>query len=504
MGERPPLSYPAVPVDGLLLAAARRWPTRTGVDGVSFAELDRDVQRIATALGGLLEGTGHACGVATVLHPDFARAFYAVTRAGNHAVTLNPLHRDDAVVRALRTGRARLAFLTVDMYRRIAPRCVDELPDLRGVVLVGPLDDRPTGVPALADLDGDARGALPAVDPDAVACVHFTSGTTGEPRGVRLSHRNLVANALQTGQAHRLDRTSVTLNHLPVFHVMHLNAGIGAGATQFLHPGEDPVEAVHRAVSLGASHFYSLPVRLARLAADPRLRTLSPGRLRGVFSGGSPLPVPAAVRLRAALGVPVVQGYGLAETSSMTHLDDPVAPRAGSVGRPAADTRCRIVDVDTRRPVSPGRKGEVQVRGPQLMLGYLDGSPGVDAEGWLSTGDIGYVDADDRLYVVDRRGDVFKCDNELVAPTEIERELAALPQVADCAVVDRPDPEHGAVPYALVVLADPTALLPDVVAAANARLAPFQHIRDARAVAEIPRSRIGKIVRRELRALARP
>jgi long-chain acyl-CoA synthetase len=504
MGERAPLSYPAVPVDGLLREAARRWPTRTALGGVVFAELDASVQRVAAALARLLDGTGHACGVASVLHPDFARAFYAVARSGNYAVTLNPLHREEAVVRALRTTRARLAFLGADMYRRLAPRLVEELPDLRTVVLVGPLGERPAGVPVLADLDAGDGGPLPVVDPESVACVHFTSGTTGEPKGVRLRHRNLVANALQTVQAHGLDATSVTLNHLPLYHLMHLNAGMRAGATQVLHDGEDPVEALRRAVAVGATHYYSLPVRLARLAADPRLRTVPAGRLRGLFSGGSALPAPAAVALRETLGVPVVQGYGLAETSSMTHLDDPAGPRAGSVGPPAADTRCRIVDADTGSALPAGRKGEVQVRGPQVMAGYLDGSPGVHAGGWLSTGDIGYLDDDGWLYVVDRRGDVFKYDNELVAPTEIERELAALAQVADCAVVDRPDPVHGAVPYALVVLADPRVALAEVVAAANARLAPFQHIRDARAVPQIPRSRLGKIIRRDLRALVRP
>jgi long-chain acyl-CoA synthetase len=124
------------------------------------------------------------------------------------------------------------------------------------------------------------------------------------------------------------------------------------------------------------------------------------------------------------------------------------------------------------------------------MLGYLDGSPGADADGWLSTGDVGYVDAEDYLYLVDRLKDVFKCDNEMVAPSELERVLGGHPDVADCAVVDRPDPVHGAVPYALVVRHT------------NDKLEPYQQIRRAAAVAGIPRSPIGKIDRRALRARA--
>jgi long-chain acyl-CoA synthetase len=321
------------------------------------------------------------------------------------------------------------------------------------------------------------------------------------PKGVRLSHRNLVVNAMQTADAHGLDERSVVLNHLPAYHLMHLNAGVSAGATQVLCRADDPAEAIVHAGRCGATHYYSLPMRLARLAAHPRLTELATGALRGLFSGGSALAPGAGAALRAHFGIPVIQGFGLAETTSMTHLDRPDRPRPGSVGPPAADTGCRIVDVDSRAPLPAGRAGEIEVRGPQLMLGYLDGSPALTADGWLPTGDVGYVDADGYLFLVDRRGDVFKCDNEMVAPSDLERELAAQPGVAGCAVVDRPDPIHGAVPHALVVLADDDGTRLDaIMRATNERLAPYQRIRYATAVAAIPRSPIGKIDRRALRA----
>lgn len=492
-GRREPLVYPSMPVDGLLREAARRWPGRTairfsdGTGAVTFAELDAQVDRVAAALRALLGPDGSVCGVATALDPAYARAFYAVSRSGNAVVSLNGFQPTAAIVRALRASGARAAIVTPQLRERLAP----ELPDL-------PLLDMTT-------VDGAAGPPPPGAGPDQLACIHFTSGTTGIPKGVRLSHYNLVVNALQTGQAHGLDEASVVLNHLPAYHLMHLNAGVAAGATQVLCRVDDPVEAIVHAGRSGATHYYSLPVRLARLAADPRLAGLAPGTLRGLFSGGSALAAGAGAALRQHFGIPVIQGFGLAETTSMTHLDRPDRPKPGSAGPPAADTDCRIVDIDSRTPLPAGSTGEIEVRGPQLMLGYLDGAPALTADGWLPTGDVGYVDGDGYLFLVDRLKDVFKYDNEMVAPSELERVLAAQPGVAGCAVVDLPDPIHGARPHALVVLACPTPAAADlgaIVRATNTQLAEYQWIRSATVVSAIPRSPIGKIDRRALRAQA--
>ncbi len=364
----------------------------------------------------------------------------------------------------------------------------------------------PSGPNGLNGLNGPSGPARP----DDVACLHYTSGTTGEPKGVLLTHRNLVVNAMQTVQAHRLDATAVAFNGLPAYHLMHLNAAVCAGTTQYLYGAPallgaaKVADSVREAERVGATHYYTLPVLLSMLAADPDLDRLSVDSVRGMYCGGSALPEPVARRLGDRFGIPVVQGFGLAEASSMTHLDRPDRPRPGSVGVPAADTGCRVVDVESRAPLGAGQVGEIQVRGPQLMAGYADGQPGVDADGWFSTGDVGRIDADGYLFLVDRLKDVFKCDNELVSPSELERVLATHPAVRDCAVVDRPDPLHGAVPVALLVLddlagTDPDELAGDVLGSATARLAAFQRIVSARVVDAVPRTPIGKIARRALR-----
>ncbi|MGO4751804.1 class I adenylate-forming enzyme family protein, partial [Streptomyces sp. 2MCAF27] len=410
-------------LDGLSAEAARAHPARTALvwDGagaapdrgpaaLDFASLDLRVSRAAYALRRLLPGRERATvAVASVLHPDFAVAYYAAARSGNVVAVVNPLLREEALLHTLSVSEARLALVDAGLYARLAP-VRDRLPALREVVLIGPVApgayrDVPRLDGLLANMENRALVGPPgAVSPDDVVCVQFTSGTTGLPKAVRLTHRNLVVNAAQIAEAHRLGHGSVALNHLPTYHPMHLNSALFAGATQVLCAAPDPIDAVEAANRHSATHFYSLPVRLARLAAAPAhaLDGLRLATVRQIASGGSALPVRDAARLAERFGVPVFQGYGLAETSPLTHSDDPGRPVPGSVGRPVAGTECRVVDVERRTVLAPDKAGEVQVRGPQVMKGYLGGPDGTGLEdgGWFSTGDVGRIDGEGRLFLV--------------------------------------------------------------------------------------------------------
>ncbi|MGO4422690.1 long-chain fatty acid--CoA ligase, partial [Streptomyces sp. MCAF7] len=379
-----------------------------GPAALDFASLDLRVSRAAYALRRLLPGRERATvAVASVLHPDFAVAYYAAARSGNVVAVVNPLLREEALLHTLSVSEARLALVDAGLYARLAP-VRDRLPALREVVLIGPVApgayrDVPRLDGLLANMENRALVGPPgAVSPDDVVCVQFTSGTTGLPKAVRLTHRNLVVNAAQIAEAHRLGHGSVALNHLPTYHPMHLNSALFAGATQVLCAAPDPIDAVEAANRHSATHFYSLPVRLARLAAAPAhaLDGLRLATVRQIASGGSALPVRDAARLAERFGVPVFQGYGLAETSPLTHSDDPGRPVPGSVGRPVAGTECRVVDVERRTVLAPDKAGEVQVRGPQVMKGYLGGPDGTGLEdgGWFSTGDVGRIDGEGRLF----------------------------------------------------------------------------------------------------------
>ncbi|MGW0607660.1 AMP-binding protein [Streptomyces sp. NPDC002644] len=514
-------SFPDLTVDGLLRSAAARDPrgaaVRTPHTSLTFHDLDALADRIAVFLERCPgHRPGRRIGVANTLDATFAAAYHGTLRGGGVAVLVNPLTGEEALRHVVAASGAEIVFVPSATAGRLA-KMRDDLPRLRTVVVTDAPDGAvPEGCVGLhAALDGTPEDVAPAHrgDPDAVACVQFTTGTTGRPKGVLLTHRNLVANAWQTAVAHRLGRDSVTVNHLPLFHVMHLNSALYAGACQVLCQDPDPLVSLAVAAGTGATHYYGLPARLHRLADDPRLprapRAARGGaRLTAVLSGGSALRPAAARTLSTLLGVPVVQGYGMAETSPLTHCQQPGGYRAGAVGVPVPATRCRLVDLTTRRPVEVWSTGEVQVRGPQLAAGYLDAdlAARIDPDGWYSTGDLGYVDADGALWLVDRVDDVFKYDNEIVSPGRVERILGEDPRVADCLVADWPDPEHGGLVWAGVVLRDPAgpgddprAVLDSIAARANERLADFERIRRTEALDAVPRTPTGKPERRKVR-----
>ncbi|MEU5499078.1 class I adenylate-forming enzyme family protein [Streptomyces griseofuscus] len=533
----PNFAYPDLPVDGLLRRAARRAPdrvaVRTATRSVGFAELDAWADRIAGFLHRTLDGAaGARVGVANVLDPVFAAAYYGTARSGAVTVLVNPLAGEDALRHVFTTARVELALVPAATAGLLAKLRAD-LPALRAIIVTDapggvvpdgtvPLHQAVDAAPERTPVRPPRTAAAPA-DPDSVACVQFTTGTTGRPKGVLLTHRNLVANAKQVALAHRVGADSVTVNHLPLYHVMHLNSGVYAGACQVLCPDPDPIASLAVAAAAGATHYYGLPARLHALAEDERLTgAVRPGpRLTAVLSGGSALSPRAAGILRERLGVPVIQGYGMAELSPLTHCQRPDGYRPGLVGAVVPGTECRLVDLATRHPVGTGAIGEVQVRGPQLMAGYLDGGheERIDADGWFATGDVGLLDADGALRLVDRLCDVFKHDNEIVAPSRVEDIVRQDSRVADCVVADWPDPEHGAAVWAGVVLAagaghEPTAadtrpgagILDSITARANEHLAPWERIRFAEAIDAVPRTPTGKpqrrLVRNELRRRA--
>ncbi|MFE9684028.1 class I adenylate-forming enzyme family protein [Streptomyces sp. NPDC006285] len=520
------LKYPEIPLDGLLRRAAHRDPHGTAIAtelaSVTFAVLDRQADRIAHWLTHVLGDRHAVVGVANTLDTVFPAAYYGSVRSGHTVALINPLVGEAALHHLCATAGIEIAFVPTAT-AELLTKMEDRLPRLRTIVVTDAADRVVPGasVPLATALAAVSHASFEPspTDPGTPACVQFTTGTTGRPRGVRLTHRNLVANAAQIALAHDLDGDSVTVNHLPLYHTMHLNSAMYAGASQVLCRLPDPVVSLGVAARAGATHYYGLPARLYRLAADDRLgdgRTegVPAGpRLKVVMSGGSALAPAAARRLRDALRVPVVQGYGLAELSPLAcnqPLDANPAP--GAVGLPLAGTECRVVSLDGRTPVEVWSTGEIQFRGPQLMAGYLDDdepSP-VDAEGWLTTGDVGYLDDAGGLHLVDRLSDVFKHDNELVSPSAVERILAEDPRVAECIVADWPDPEHGALVWAGVVLREiPSGhggaatgildVLDSVAEGANARLGHADRIRRLEAIDAVPRNPGGKPTRRALR-----
>ena len=503
-GNRPPPHPPgASRLDELLSGAPvpdTRVALRTDTLSVTYGRLDAWATLCARRLERAIGRSGTVIGLFSVAAPAFAAAYYAIPRSGTVIGILSPALGGAELEHALAVTRPGLIVAPAPLIERVRSAGAAVLGRCPAVVDLAALTGEEDPYLARGTEEGTVRRHSLELDPDEVACVQFTSGTTGAPKAALLSHANLCVNAAQITEAHGLGPGSVTLNDLPAYHPMHLNSTIASGATQVLARAPDAYEGVLKANSHRASVLYSLPVRLARLADDGRLTGLRLETVGRVLSGGSALPAPLSRRLAEHFGVPFLQGYGLAETSPLTHCDSPVGWTPGSVGPVVAGTEHRLGAVED---AEHGQEtGQVWVRGPQVMSGYLDGNEPDprDGDGWFPTGDVGRVEGRGKLVLLDRIKDVFKCDNHLVSPSQVEAVLLGHDHVLDAAVVDVPHPLHGAVPHALVVLRD-EARTESVRASVNERLARHQSLRGLTRVTRIPRTEGGKLRRRELRSL---
>ncbi|MGW3634990.1 class I adenylate-forming enzyme family protein [Streptomyces sp. NPDC005122] len=566
----PVLRYPQSPLDDLLRRAADRDGDAPAVvtakATVTFAALDRDADRIAHYVGRTVRRADAVVAAATTLDTAFPAVYYGTVRSGRLLALLDPLMGQAALHEVCTAAGAEIAFVPGPLAALLAA-LADRLPRLHTIVVTDPTGRPASGRPASGGLASGglasggrvpgrqasggqgacavvalsaalagvpAAGSVRTVRPgaDAVACLQFAPDGGGRLKGVRLTHRNLVAGAAQTALAHRLGAASVVLNHLPQYHAVHLNSAVHAGARQVLCTDPDPFGALEEAARAQATHYYGLPARLHRLAGDPRLagdsrpagdprpagdsrpvtgRAYLPGRhLSAIHVSGGVLAPERARALRDALRVSVLQGYGLTEVFTLSHHQPPGSrPGLGAVGVPLPGTECRIVLPGSTRPAPVWSTGEVQIRGPQLSPGPADGAGAAprDADGWLSTGDTGYLDADGGLHLVDAHRSVFTCDDALVAPSVVERVIGQDPRVADCIVADWPDPARGALVWAGVVLREtpdgdaPGLLdvLDSVAEQANARLGPGEQIRRLEALDAVPRRPGGRPARRELR-----
>ncbi|GLZ31041.1 AMP-dependent synthetase [Lentzea sp. NBRC 105346] len=351
---------------------------------------------------------------------------------------------------------------------------------------------------SLGDLPGSDVGTLPSVDPDAVAVMPTTSGTTGCAKVALLTHRNIVANIAQHQQISPVTEQDVFCAAIPFCHMygqtLVLGAALAAGATVVTMPRFDPeayLDLLHR---YRVTRLHIAPPVLATLATAGPLPAL-----RGVLCGGAPADLALLAAAEQRLGCPIRQGYGMTEASPGTHLADEATP-PGSIGRPVPGTRCRVVDPVSGSDVPPGTPGELWVSGPQVMRGYVGEEPVGE---WLRTGDLVRVDADGCYWVVDRLKDLIKYKGYQVVPGELESLLRRHPAVVNAGVVGVADPVAGELPHAFVVRrGDVTA--EELLNWVAAEVAPYKRIRSAEFVDSLPVTPAGKLARRELRAWVTP
>lgn len=369
--------------------------------------------------------------------------------------------------------------------------------------------DGVAGTTALDSIFGDPIQQSPVNPVDDVVVLPYSSGTTGLPKGVMLTHHNLVANICQCDHAivYQPDG-EVALAFLPFFHIygmqVLMNGLLANGVTVVTLPRFDLDQALSLVQEHRITRFFAVPPVVLALAKHPAVDSYDLSSLVQVFSGAAPLGAEIAMEAEKRIGCEVVQGYGMTELSPVSHTTPPGMFKAGSSGVTVSNTESRIVDPDTGEDQPFGERGELWVRGPQVMKGYLNNPEAtaatLDSDGWLHTGDVAIIDEDHHMTIVDRVKELIKYNGFQVPPAELEALLITHPEVNDVAVIGIPDESAGELPKAFIVRSPGSEVTAeDLQAFVAEHVASYKHIRLVEFIDEIPKSASGKILRRLLR-----
>ncbi|MET9115718.1 4-coumarate--CoA ligase family protein [Streptomyces longwoodensis] len=506
-----------LPIHEVVLGRAAEFGDRPalidGTDGttLTYDQVDRFHRRVAAALAEAGVRKGDVLALHSPNTVAFPLAFYAATRAGASVTTVHPLCTPEEFAKQLGDSGARW-IVTVSPLLATARRAAE----LAGGVEEVFVCDSAPGHRSLIDmLASRAPEPRPDIDPvEDVAALPYSSGTTGVPKGVMLTHRQIATNLAQLEPAVPAGPDDRILAVLPFFHIYGLtalmNAPLRKGATVVVLPRFE-LEAFLAAIQTHRiTGLYVAPPIVLALAKHPAVAQYDLSSLRYVISAAAPLDADLAAACAQRLGLPPVgQAYGMTELSPGTHvvpLDAMEEAPPGTVGKLIAGTEMRVVSLDDPgKDLGVGEAGEILIRGPQVMKGYL-GRPDateamIDRDGWLHTGDVGHVDRDGWLFVVDRVKELIKYKGFQVAPAELEALLLTHPGIADAAVIGAHDDDRNEVPHAFVVRRPTAADLSagEVMMYVAERVAPYKRVRRVTFIDAVPRAVSGKILRRQLR-----
>ena len=476
----------------------------TGASLTARALRDR-IERLAGGLQARGVGPGTIVAIFAPNMPDYAVVFHAAAYAGATITTINPTYTAHEVAVQLKDSGATWLFtlptLMLPALMPVVSEAVQPLGPLHVVMMDGGLD---------ALMGPPLAGQVPVdVDLDVLA-LPYSSGTTGLPKGVRLTHRNLVANVDQVLAGLEVRQGEMTVAFLPFFHIYGMNVLINL----FLAGGAGLVTMPRFDLAAFLTHVQTHAMRLVliappvavALAKHPLVDQFDIRSVQVIMSGAAPLGGDVAAAVGARLNCMVMQGYGMTELSPVSHISPVPGFKAGSVGILMPGTEARIVDPVSGKDLGPGQEGELWLKGPQVMLGYHnapDSTLWALNEGWLRTGDLAAFDADGHFFIRDRLKELIKVSGFQVALAEVEQELLACPAVADAAVLGLPDAETGQRVVAFIVpQPGPVPDLSEVQAFLADRLTTFKRPGEIRLVQSIPKSASGKILRRVLKAQA--
>jgi len=537
----PNLVYEPLVLPERLTRSAEAYPDVVAISflgaRLTYRQLKDQVDRLSTALAGL----GVTKGTRVAIHlpnlPQTVIAYYATLSLGGQVVMTNPLYVERELEHQWGDAGCELAFTADFLYasrlRHIRSRLpvkqyiVASIPEYLPFPLrqIAPLKLRRMKPAAIAHVEPGPgvhffRKLVAASEPDPpavevglddVAALQYTGGTTGVSKGAMLTHRNLSCN-VQASMTwlHCAHGSEVVLSALPLFHVFGMtvcmNFPIGAAATIVLLPNPRDIPAIVKAVVKDrVTLFMGVPAMFQAVNQYPGIERKDIRSVKVCFSGSAPLPLPVMQRFEQLTGSHIVEGFGLTETSPVTHVHPMEGVRKpGSIGIPFPDTDCKVVDLETgTREMPTGEPGELLIKGPQVMAGYWN-MPGETAavlrDGWLHTGDIATVDQDGYFTIVGRKKDMILASGYNVYPDEVDGVLLKHPAVLEAATIGVPDPKRGESIKSFIVLkAGERATAEQIVAYCRSNLAAYKVPRAIEFRDSLPKSGILKILRMTLR-----
>ena len=509
------VEIPDVPIHQYVFEHAEQFGDKLAIiDGptgrsYTYSALAGAVKAVAGGLAAKGFGKGDTMAVVAPNIPEYAIVFHAVTMVGGTVTTVNPTYGAEEIAFQLKDAGASRA-VTIELFRETVQQAAAEVGGLEDIILLGDADTSGDDVGSFMEylaepFDGDVSFDC-AND---VAVLPYSSGTTGLPKGVMLTHRNLVANIAQIIPPMDFQPgEGVALAVLPFFHIygmqVLMNAALRNGSTLITMPRFDLEMFLSLIQEHQVTHGYVVPPIVLALAKHPMVEQYDLSSLELVFSGAAPLSAELGQEAADRIGCPVVQGYGMTEMSPVSNLTPAGQFKPGTSGLNVPNQELRIVDVETGKDLGVGEEGELWYRGPHIMKGYLNNQQATDdtivEDGWLRTGDIGMIDEDGHVTITDRLKELIKVKGFQVPPAELEGLLLTHPDIADAAVIGVPDEESGELPKAFVTPKPGVELGEDDVKDFVAgKVATYKKLGFVEFIDEIPKSASGKILRRELR-----
>jgi acyl-CoA synthetase (AMP-forming)/AMP-acid ligase II len=514
---RPSLQYPAYSYAEMLTQTAARYPEHVAVVfndvNLTYRELEALVNAFARGLLELGIDRGQTVCLLMTNRAEYVISWFAIARIGAVTSPMNPSYKEREIAYQLGNSDA-VAIVVQQELLPLVEEVRAQAPALEHIITVGPAVGQPPHLHSFSHLlRTQPTTPLEGIKPggEDLLALPYSSGTTGLPKGVMLSHKNLVYNACQSIATARITFEDRMLVFVPLYHIygiMLMGCAAMSGARLVLMERFEPGRCLQLIQEHRITLLYTVPQVLAVLHDWPQVEQYDLSSVRFTQCGAAPVPPALAYRFQEKTGITVMTSYGLTEASPGTH-SNPVYDRrlikVETIGLPIHDTQQKIVDIETgQRELGVGEEGELIVSGPQVMQGYWK-APEATAEalrdGWLYTGDIGWRDEEGYVIITDRKKELIKYKGFSVAPAQLEALLLEHPAVADVAVIAKADEEAGEVPKAFVVLRPGYEPLNanELIAWANGKLAAYKNVREIEYIDAIPRNPSGKILRRILK-----